>query len=84
MASNQTAPSSLQLSLCSNQLVPQLLAFAKGKPYSLHWSSSQVVELHGSSTVQPIASDVFAVLSDWVFAESSSAMEPMDLPTVAQ
>ena len=41
-------------------------------------------ELHGSSAVQPIASDVFAELSDWVFAESSSAVEPMDLPTVAQ
>ena len=78
------SPSSLQLSSCSNQLATQLLAFAEGKPYSLHLSSSQVVELHGSSAVQLIAFDVFAMLSDWVFAESSSAMEPMDLPTVAQ
>ena len=74
LASNQTAPSSLQLSLCSNQLAVQLLAFAEEKLCSLHWSSSQVVELHGSSAVQPIASDEFAVLSDWVFAESSSAV----------
>ena len=60
----------------------QLLAFAERKPCSLHWSSSQVVELHGSSVVQPIAPDVFAVLSDWVFAKSSSTLEPMDMPTV--
>ena len=62
----------------------QHLAFVGEKPRSLHWSSLQVAELHDSSAVQLIAFDVFAVLSDWVFAESSSAMEPMDLPTVAQ
>ena len=84
LASNQTALLSLQLSLCSNQLAAQLLAFAEGKPCSLHWSSLQVVELHDSSAVEPIASVVLAELSDWVSAESSSAVEPMDLPTVSQ
>ena len=62
----------------------QHLASIGEKPRSLHWSSLQVAELHGSSAVQPIASDVFAELSDSVFAESSSAVEPMDLPIVAQ
>ena len=52
----------------------QLLAFAEEKPCSLHWSSSQVAELHGSSAVQPIASVGLDELSDWVFAESSSAV----------
>ena len=51
--------------------------------YARYIGHHQVAELHGSSVVQPIAFDVFAVLSDWVFAESSSAVEPMDLPTVA-
>jgi len=48
-----------------------------GEPYSLHWSSSQVAKLHDSSVVEPIASDVLAGTSDWVSAESSSAMELM-------
>ena len=64
LASNQTAPSSLQLSLCSNQLAAQLLEFVEGKLCSLRWSSSQVAELHDSSAVQPIASVEFAELSD--------------------
>ena len=34
----------------------------------------EVAELHGSSAVQPIASVGLAELSDWVFAESSSAV----------
>ena len=67
---NQTAPSSLQLFLCSNQLAVQVLAFAKGKPCSLHWSSLQVAELHDSSAVEPIASVVLDGTSDWVSAES--------------
>ena len=78
MALSQTAPSSLQLSLRSNQLADQLLASAKEKPCSLYSSSLQAAEIYDSSAVQPIASDVPVELPDWVSAESSSAVEPMD------
>ena len=75
---SQTAPSSLQLSLRSNQLAVQLLASAEEKPCSLCWSSPQAVVVYASSAVQPIASDVLAGISDWVSAESSLAVETMD------
>ena len=54
------------------------------KPCSPYSSSLQVAELYDSSAVQPIASDVPAELPDWVSAESSSAVELMDQPTVDQ
>ena len=41
-------------------------------------SSLQAMVTYGSSAVQPIASDVSAELSNWVTAESSSAVELMD------
>ena len=78
MASNQTAPSSLQLFLHSNQLADQLLASAEERPCSLYLSSLQVAELYDSSAVQPITSDVHVELSDWVSVESSSVVELMD------
>ena len=56
----------------------QHLASVREKLCSLHWSSLQVVELHDSSAVEPIASVVLAELSDWVSAESSSAVELID------
>jgi hypothetical protein len=38
----------------------------------------KVAELYDLSAVQLIASDVSIELPDWVSAESSSAVEPMD------
>ena len=63
---SQTAPSSLQLSLCSNQLADQLLASIEEKPWSPYLSSLQVAELYDSIAVQPIASDVPVEPPDWV------------------
>ena len=56
----------------------QHLASVGEKPRSLHWSSLQVAELHDLSAVETIASVVLAELSDWVSAESSSAVELID------
>ena len=75
---NPNYSSSLQLSLCSNQLADQLLASIEEKPWSPYLSSLQVAELYDSSAVQLIASDVSIELPDWVSAESSSAVEPVD------
>ena len=38
----------------------------------------KVAELYDSSAVQPTASNVSIELPDWVSAESSLAVEPMD------
>jgi hypothetical protein len=47
-------------------------------PCSLYLSSLQAVELYDSSAVQPIASDVFVEIPDWVSVESPSAVGLMD------
>ena len=48
------------------------------KPCSPYSSSLQVAELYDSSVVQPIASGAHVELPDWVSAESSLVVEPMD------
>ena len=78
MALSQTALSSLQLFLYSNQLADRLLASAEEKPYSLCWPSLQAIVAYVASADLPIASVVLAGAPDWVFAESSSAVELMD------
>ena len=86
MALSQTVPSSLQLSLYSNQLADLLLSSAEEKPCLLYWSSLQAIAAYASSVIRSIASAVHAGIldwssadaPDWVSAEAPSVEEPMD------